>query len=79
MGALHAGVAPPHVASVTHDSHFPVLAPVVMQRPARHWFPSVQVPSPRAMPHLLSAVSHTEDAQTDAPTAGVQIPFNTGA
>jgi hypothetical protein len=76
---LHTGVTPPQVESVTHGSHFPVLAPVVMQRPARHWPPIVQVPSPRAMPHLLSAVSHIPETHTEAPTAALQTPLKAGA
>jgi hypothetical protein len=40
--------------------------------------PAVQAPSPLAYPQVLWVGSHTPEAQTRAPAAGVQIPLSVG-
>lgn len=78
VAELQAGVAPEHFASVAHGSHFPLFVPLVMQSPERHSAVCVQVPSPVAKPHLLSAMSQTPLAQTTVATAGEQLPVSAG-
>lgn len=76
---LHAGVTPEQVASVEQGSHFPLFGPLPRHSPERHWAVVVQVPSPEASPHLLSAGSQTPLAQTAVPTGEEQVPVSAGA
>lgn len=55
--------------------------PLALQLPLRHTvaaFAAVQPAVPSAKPHLLSALSHTPDAQVSVAAAPLQLPSSTG-
>ncbi len=74
LAESHRGLFEGQSRAVAQSSHFPVLAPAVMQIPLRHWPLFVQGPSPPARPQWLSPPSQAPATHARVPSPGVQVP-----